>query len=142
MRATRLAFTFLLSVSSVLAQVPSTKKAPKVTVAPTPTVKVLQGGKSEVRFMFRVIPGYHINSNQPNSELLIPTRINFSVPTNISMTGVAYPPGEDYTFSFSPDEKLSVYTGDFNVTGNVNASKAITKGTYRVHATLRYQACD
>jgi hypothetical protein len=117
-------------------------KSPKVTLAPTPKVEVKQGGISEVQLMFRVVPGFHINSHKPNSELLIPTIINFDVPTNISLAKTVYPPGKDYTFSFSPDEKLSVYTGDFTVSSTMMATKVTPRGTYRVHAVLRYQACD
>jgi len=117
-------------------------KTPRVTLAPTPTLIVKQGGKSSVQLMFRVIPGFHINSNKPNSELLIPTLINWDVPTDISLAKTVYPPGQDYSFSFSPDEKLSVYTGDFTVNSLVMAAKSTPKGTYRVHGTLRYQACD
>lgn len=142
MKLTCTSLLLLSLIAASFAQVPATKKAPKVSVAPASTVKVAQGGKTEFQIAFRVVPGYHINSNKPNSELLIPTAINFDVPTNISLTKVAYPAGEDYTFAFSPDEKLSVYTGDFSVSGMVMTTKVTPRGTYRVHATLRYQACD
>jgi Thiol:disulfide interchange protein DsbD, N-terminal len=141
----KLGYSLLLVLclaATSFAQISSAKKPPKVTFAPMGTVKVTQGGKAEFQAMFRVVPGFHINSNKPSSELLIPTAINFDVPTNISITGVAYPAGENYTFAFSPDEKLSVYTGDFTVTGKIMTTSVTPKGTYRVHATLRYQACD
>ncbi|HWR15748.1 MAG TPA: protein-disulfide reductase DsbD domain-containing protein [Terriglobales bacterium] len=137
------ALVSVLALSTFLpAQIPSTPKMPKVTVAATPMVRVKQGSKAQVQVLFRVVPGFHINSNKPNSELLIPTSINWDVPTNISLAKTSYPPGEDYTFSFAPDEKLNVYTGDFAVKSTVMAAKSTPKGTYRVHATLRYQACD
>jgi hypothetical protein len=142
MKPGHLLLLFLMLSAISVAQVPSSKKTPKVTFAPIDTVKVSQGAKAEFQLMFRVVPGYHINSNKPNSELLIPTSINFDVPTNISITGVTYPPGENYTFAFSPDEKLSVYTGDVSVTGKIMTTSVTPKGTYRVHGTLRYQACD
>lgn len=138
-RATLLIF---LVACTAFAQDAFTKKPQRVQVAPTPVVMVKQGGKAQVKLMFRVIPGFHINSNKPNSELLVPTKINFDVPTDISMVGTDYPDGKDYTFSFSPDEKLSVYTADFTVIGTVMAAKSTPKGTYRVRASLRYQACD
>lgn len=132
----------LAVLTSGLAFAQSSHAAPKVTVAPIETVAVKQGGSTPVQFLFRVAPGYHINSNKPKSELLIPTIVSLNVPTNISVAKVTYPDGEDLAFPFSPDEKLSVYTGDFTVNALVHAANPTPKGTYRVHGNLRYQACD
>jgi hypothetical protein len=46
------------------------------------------------------------------------------------------------TVEFLPDEKLNVYTGDFTVTALVSTARTMSPGTYRVRATLKYQACD
>ncbi len=120
----------------------SSTHVPKVEAAPIDPLTVKQGASTPVQFQFRVAQGYHINSNKPKSELLIPTVVSLDVPTNISVAKVTYPAGEDLTFPFSPDEKLSVYTGDFTVNALVHAATATPKGTYRVHGNLRYQACD
>jgi hypothetical protein len=142
MNLSRITLPALLLAATMWAQVPSAQTPSKVIVAPIATVRVSPGSKSDVQMSFRVIPGYHINSNKPFSELLISTAINFDVPTNISLTGITYPKGENYTFAFSPGEKMSVYTGDFTVSGTVLTTHVTPKGTYRVHARLRYQACD
>jgi len=123
-----------------LAQVPP--QVPKVTAAPIDPVTVKPGGSKPVQFEFRVAPGFHINSNKPKSELLIPTVVNLDVPTNVSVAKLTYPAGQDLTFEFSPDEKLSVYTGDFVVKAQVHTATATPLGTYRVHGVLRFQACD
>lgn len=132
----------LAIVASGLAFAQNGAQVPKVMAVPIDKVTVKPGGSAPVQFVFQVAPGYHINSNKPKSELLIPTVVSLSVPTNISVAKVTYPAGEDLTFPFSPDEKLSVYTGDFTVNAFVNAATATPKGTYRVHGNLRYQACD
>ena len=129
----------LLLSGVAFAQRPTT---PKVTAAPIDNVTVKQAGSSPVTMQFRVAPGYHINSNKPKSELLLPTVVSLDVPTNVSVAKLTYPVGEELTFPFSPDEKLSVYTGDFTVKALVVTSKATPRGTYRVHGNLRYQACD
>jgi len=92
--------------------------------------------------MFRVMPGFHINSNKPASELYIPTKVTFDVPTDISIVGMEYPEGEMISLAFDPDTKLSVYTGDIAVKGLVMVAKSAPTGTYRVHGQFRYQACD
>lgn len=135
----RSALAILLLSTATLAQ---THARPKVTAAPISNVKVVQGGKAPVEMMFRVVPGFHINSNKPNSDLYIPTKITFDVPTDISIAGMQYPEGELISLPFDPDTKLSVYTGDIDVKGLVMTTKSVPRGTYRVHGNFRYQACD
>lgn len=135
----KLALPILLLTAASFAQVRTT---PKVTAAPIANVKVVQGGKAPVEMMFRVLPGFHINSNKPNSELYIPTKVTFDVPTDISIVGMQYPEGELINLPFDPDTKLSVYTGDIDLKGFVMTTKAVPRGTYRVHGQFRYQACD
>jgi hypothetical protein len=114
----------------------------RVAFAPVATVKVAQGKSTTVELPFRVTRGYHINSNKPTSELLVPTKLSVNPPTNILIAKLTYPAGEDRSFPFSPGEKLNVYTGDFAVTGLVRAARATPLGTYRVRGILKYQACD
>lgn len=113
-----------------------------VSVAPVDAVSVAVGKTAALKFDCRVNQGFHINSNKPNSELLIPTEFKFSLPTELMIAGVTYPAGQQLTFPFMPNEPLSVYSGDFEVTANVRASQHLKPGTYRVHAQLKYQACN
>jgi len=117
-------------------------KTPSVRVAPVATVSVSQGKSSQVQLDFRVADGFHINSHQPKSDLLVPTAIRFEPPTNLAIGKISYPAGQDLTFDFAPQEKLNVYTGDFRVTALVRAARSMPPGTFRVRGTLKYQACD
>jgi hypothetical protein len=131
----------LFSVFAVAQDFPRPKK-PSVSVAPIAPVTIVRGKPAKVNLAFRISGGYHINSNQPTGELLIPTTLKFDPPTDIVVGKVAYPPGEDYTFDFAPGEKLNVYSGDFRVNALVSAANSTPPGTYRVRGTLKYQACD
>src|ERR1051326_6336712 len=84
-------------------------KGPSVTIAPIPTVTAPRTAQTMVDMNFRVAKGFHINSNTPKSEFLIPTALKMDVPTDIALGKIAYPAGKDLTFPFSPDEKLNVY---------------------------------
>ena len=53
-----------------------------------------------------------------------------------------YPAGKDMSFAFAPDEKLNVYTGDFEVDVLVRPLRAAQVGKYVVRGVLKYQACD
>jgi hypothetical protein len=64
------------------------------------------------------------------------------LPTDIVLGKIEYPVGEDASFPFSPDEKLSVYSGDFTITVAVHPMQSVVPGKYEMHGVLRYQACD
>jgi hypothetical protein len=117
-------------------------KGPTVSVAPVPVVSVVQGRSASVPISFRVAPGYHINSNRPKSEFLIPTVLKIDATTDIAITKTTYPEGKDMSFAFSADEKLNVYTGDFQVDVRVRPLHDVPSGKYAVRGKLKYQACD
>ena len=119
---------------------PST--APSVTMAPVSEVKAQRTLQTTVELNFRVARGFHINSNTPRSEFLIPTALKMDVPTDIALGKIVYPQGQDVSFPFSPDEALNVYTGDFTITVTVHPLKSVVPGKYVMHGVLRYQACD
>ena len=129
-----------LLASTALAQVPG--KAPSITIAPVPLVTAPRTAQTIVNLNFRVPKGYHINSNAPKSEFLIPTALKMDVPTDIALGKIDYPAGEDLSFPFSPDEKLNVYTGDFTIAVTVHPLRSVVPGKYAMHGVLRYQACD
>jgi hypothetical protein len=118
------------------------RKAPSVTMSPAPTVAVTRGKANTVSLRFHVGAGFHVNSNHPKSEFLIPTALKLNAPTDIMIGGVSYPPGEEMSFAFAPDDKLSVFTGDFPVTVEVRPLAGVLPARYMIHGELRYQACD
>jgi hypothetical protein len=115
---------------------------PSVTIAPVPLVTAPRTTQTMVNLNFRVARDFHINSNTPRSEFLIPTALKMDVPTDIALGKITYPPGQDVSFPFSPDEALNVYTGDFTITVAVHPLKSVVPGKYVMHGVLRYQACD
>jgi len=117
-------------------------KPPSVTIAPIGLVTATRTQQTIVNLNFRVPRGYHINSNAPKSEFLIPTALKMDLPTDIALGKIDYPAGEDLSFPFSPDEKLNVYTGDFTIAVTVHPLRSVVPGKYAMHGVLRYQACD
>lgn len=128
----------MLSGAAAMAQ----SSGPSVTVAAVGTVSAQRTKQTPVPINFRVSRGFHINSNTPKSEFLIPTTLKIEVPTDIVLGKTDYPAGDEVALPFSPDEKLSVYSGDFTVTLTVHPLKSIVPGNYAMRGTLRYQACD
>ena len=101
-------------------------------------ITVAAGKPSIVELHFRVNDGLHINSHTPRAKSLIPTRLMVEEPTGVNVASVDFPAGTDYSPAFSPNDKLSVYTGEFVLRAHVTAAR----GDHLVQAGLRYQACD
>jgi hypothetical protein len=117
-------------------------KAPSVSFAPVAMVTAQRTKQTMVDLNFRVASGFHINSNAPKDEFLIPTSLKMDLPTDIVLGKIGYPEGKDMTFPFSPDQKLNVYSGDFSIVVAVHPLHAVVPGKYVMHGILRYQACD
>jgi hypothetical protein len=132
----------LLAAVAGCAWAQSPPKAPTVTMAAVPLTTAQRAQATMVNLNFRVPPGYHINSNNPKSEFLIPTALKMDLPTDIILGKIEYPPGEETSFPFSPDEKLNVYNGDFTIAVAVHPLHSVVPGKYQMHGVLRYQACD
>ncbi len=137
-----LAGSLLLLSAPAFAQDAPTLKGPLVTMAPAPVITVVQGKSGTVPLSFRVVRGYHINSSKPKSEFLIPTALKIDATTDIVIGRVTYPEGKDMSFAFAPDEKLNVYTGDFELGVLVRPLRSVQKGKYMIRGRLKYQACD
>jgi len=135
------ALMLLTLAPPAVAQVPG-KTEPSVIVAPIGEVHLRPGETRKLEVDFRVSQGFHINSAKPNSPLLIPTKLTLGAPKPLEITAVQYPPGEDQSFPFAPNEKLSVYTGDFALTAVLKAPKSAQQSSLHVSGELYYQACD
>ena len=101
-------------------------------------VSVPAGKPSLVSLHFRIRENLHINSHTPRAEYLIPTVFSVPEASGVKLATATYPAGTDFTLPADPDQKLSVYTGDFTI----QAKLVSTSGNHLVEAKLRYQACD
>jgi hypothetical protein len=137
------ALLLLLSCTQLLGQddIPG-KRAPSITLIAPPLTVVTRGKGASVDLQFRIGSGFHVNSNTPTQEYLIPTSLKINAPTDIVMGRVTYPPGEQMAFAFAPDEKLSVYSGAFTIGVIVRPLASVLPGKYKFRGQLKYQACD
>jgi hypothetical protein len=133
--------TAFLVTLLALAQAPGDRQ-PSVVIAPVGNVQLRAGGTTDLALDFRIDTDFHINSNKPRADYLIPTILKLHPSEPIGVADVKYPAGEDMTFPFSPNEKLSVYSGDFSIDTVLKAPATATAGIYPVNGELRFQACD
>jgi Thiol:disulfide interchange protein DsbD, N-terminal len=139
--AAKLATLLMVVAALSAAQEDFAKKSPTVTMSPATLATISRGSVGTVSLNFHVASGFHINSNKPAAEYLIPTALKLDVPTDISV-GTVYPAGEEMSFAFAPNEKLSVYSGDFTLSVSVRPLASVLPSKYEFHGNLRYQACD
>ncbi len=137
----KLTVGILLLAAAMAAQAPGTVQ-PSVIMARVQPVNLGPGETRRVELDFRVSSPFHINSNKPHSNLLIPTTLKLVAPKPMEIASIEYPAGEDQTFPFSPNEKLSVYSGDFTVYVMVKAPPLLHGGSFPIGGELYYQACD
>jgi hypothetical protein len=132
--------TLALIAGTVHAQLgmdsPAKPKAYVLYAAESQTVPA--GKQAVVELRFHMVPGYHVNSHTPKSQLLIATVLTLQPADGVKAGPLEYPPGKPYSFSFDPSEKLDVYMGDFTIKLPVVA----TAGPHTVDGSLKYQACD
>ena len=113
-----------------------------VETANTPHATVKAGQPAKVDLKFRVLDGFHVNSNVPHSSYLIATKIKLDPTADIQVAKITYPPGKDMSFPFAPDEKLNVYSGEFNVSAALSAARTAAPGQHKLSGELTYQACN
>ncbi len=137
-----IATLFLPLFAPLVAQEPPARKMPSVTLVPPGVASVYRGKANTVTLDFQVNAGFHINSNKPSEEYLIPTVLKLDPPTDIAVGKITYPPGEEKSFPFAPNEKLSVYSGTFTLAVSIRPLASVLPGKYEFRGTMRYQACD
>lgn len=138
----KLALSAMLLLTPLCAQETLGKKLPSITLIPPAITNISKGKANTVRLEFQISSGFHINSNKPSAEYMIPTVLRLDPPTDIVVGKITYPAGEEMSFPFAPDEKLSVYTGDFTLAVMVRPLSSVLPGRYEFHGQMRYQACD
>lgn len=86
-------------------------------------------------------PGFHVNSNKPLEDFLIPTALNLSPPDGITMTEITYPEA-GLLEQKGAEIPLAVFEERFAIGVLLALANDLPVGTYTVPGTLRYQACD
>ena len=99
------------------------------------------GAAVRTKIPVTVLPGYHVNSNTPSEEYLIPLKLTWNSKGALEGGEVSYPKPsmEKYDFAEKP---LSVFTGSFDLVANFRVSLAAPAGPGAAAGKLRYQACS
>jgi hypothetical protein len=88
------------------------------------------GGSFEVKIIADIKDGFHINSNKPYDEFLIPVTVTSGNKT-FPISKVIYPAPKDELLKVSP-EPVSIYSGEIAITLNFVVAKSVAPGDYIV----------
>lgn len=104
--------------------------------------KVHPGTQLKVAVKFNIEETWHINSNKPKEDYLIPTVLSIASENQaFNFAQVGYPAAKDLTFEFS-ETPLSVYEGEAFISGLLNVPEELKPGEYKATFKLDYQACN
>jgi hypothetical protein len=91
------------------------------------------------RIACSVRPGFHVNSNTPSDDYLIPLKLTWTATGALQPGAVTYPKPvmEKYL-----DKPISVFTGKFEVVANFKVAPNAPGGPGIAAGKLKYQACN
>jgi len=98
------------------------------------------GATAQAKLAVQLRSGYHVNSNTPSDEYLIPLRLTWSAGP-LETVEVVFPKPQMEKYSFS-EKPLSVYTGDFELLTRFKVAASAAPGPLTLTGKLRYQACN
>jgi len=109
-----------------------------VTVLPAEALTAHRGATLAQRLTVTVKPGYHVNSDRPKDEYIIPLKLTWtSGPLDAKTT--VYPKAEEIQVN---GQALTVFTGTFPIQTEFQVEPNATPGTVTVNGKLKYQACN
>lgn len=88
-----------------------------------------------------ILEGYHVNSNAPTDEYLIPLTVTWTSLGALENPKVTFPKASTEKYDFS-EKPLSVFTGKVELTANFKVAPNAPAGPGVASGRLRYQACS
>ena len=132
-------FTFLILQFLAKNSYSQNKDIVKLSVQ-NPTSEIQKGQLFAVDLVAAINPSWHINSNKPNDEFLIPTVVS-AKGNGIKLVKVRYPKPLELKFSFS-ESPVSVFEGETKIGLTFEVQENAAVGKQAVEVVLDYQACN
>ena len=111
-----------------------------LTVAPVDKLTIRRGSTGEVKLKAQLQPGFHVNSNTPSEDYLIPLKLTWAKEPLVAEQ-IMYPKPLMEKYDFSPTP-LSVFSGTFEISTRFKAPADARNGPAIMSGKLRYQACN
>lgn len=132
-------FCSLLLLVALRSQAQLASGAHVVAVETPQNVKVKPGAGVEVPLRLIIRGGYHINSNAPAEDYLIPTALTWES-SALTPKGVTFPKAESVKYEFA-EKPLLVFSSLVTVVARFSVAADAARGPLTLSGKLRYQAC-
>jgi DsbC/DsbD-like thiol-disulfide interchange protein len=109
-----------------------------VSVEAPQTLTAKRGSTVTQTLRLKIDPGFHVNSNKPKDEFLIPLKLTWNEGP-LTPQAIRYPQAEQVKVG---TDMLDVYTGEVAITTEFKVSSTATPGLATMQGKLHYQACD
>ncbi|HEX4165036.1 MAG TPA: protein-disulfide reductase DsbD domain-containing protein [Bryobacteraceae bacterium] len=110
----------------------------KLIVHPPDPITVKRGESVSQKLEVGVLPGFHVNSNKPKDEYLIPLKLTWTSGP-LQSQEITYPKPEEITVG---TQSVVVFTGTFPIETKFQTPANAPVGSSTMAGKLRYQACD
>lgn len=131
--------TFVVSFSFANAQLGGSVK-PVHIISYQNFDKVYPGSEFNLAVKVKVDSGWHINSDKPHEDFLIPSSLSIDT-TVFKVTRVVYPKAVDLKLEIS-ETPLSVWESEVYVGARIKAPENLAPGKYSLPVIIEYQACN
>jgi hypothetical protein len=118
---------------------PQSSGVERVTVGQPQNVVGKRNDAVQTKIPVSILEGYHVNSNAPADEYLIPLKVTWTSLGALEGGQVTFPKAEKMAVG---DQTLSVFTGKFDLTVNFKVSAQAPAGPGIASGKLGYQACN
>lgn len=110
----------------------------KISIEPGEPLTVKRGETAKQVLRAVVLPSFHVNSDKPRDEFLIPLKLTWNTGP-LEAKSIFYPKPEEIELN---GNKMVVYTGAVPIETQFAASKDAARGSSTITGKLRYQACN
>ena len=106
-----------------------------------PEERLKAGQPTAVRVELSIAKPYHINSNRPLEDYLIPTTLEFEPLAGVTFGKIAFPPAPPKKLPVS-ESPMSVYEGTVRISVEITPDASLGQKNIILKGKVRYQACD
>ena len=116
-------------------------QSPHVELSEAPSLNIKPGENKTMNVKFKIKDGYHIMSNNPGNENLIPTSLQITSVQGIRFDKISYPSATRFSIKGSADQ-FFVFEHTVSINIPVTISERAVRKEYTLDALLLYQACN
>ncbi|MDR0310411.1 MAG: thioredoxin family protein [Acidobacteriota bacterium] len=106
-----------------------------------PVEEISAGGEAALTIELEIARPYHINSNRPLQDYLIPTSVEFDPLPGVNFGEAVFPEAQIKKLPVS-DTPMSVYERAVTITANIRLAEDFSQKETIVRGRVRSQACD